>query len=114
MGRICAEGCTAHLSAPSAPAALPHCCGRQAGVEARIEQADLLTLRADAFPPHTAVFCYLLPAGLAKLAPLLREVLATRRCALCTLRWPAPGLEDLRLEAPPGTAFHVYCSPGTR
>mmetsp|Transcript_28177 Transcript_28177/g.70675 ORF Transcript_28177/g.70675 Transcript_28177/m.70675 type:complete len:137 (-) Transcript_28177:146-556(-) len=86
---------------------------RKASADVSIEQGDLLALPAARFAPGTVIFCYLLPAGLAKIAPLLREVLGTVPAALATLRWAMPGLEDLRLDAP-DKGFRVYCSQRVR
>eukprot|EP00873_Tetraselmis_striata_P019093 jgi/Tetstr1/439357/TSEL_027792.t1 len=86
---------------------------RKASADVSIEQGDLLALPAARFAPGTVIFCYLLPAGLAKIAPLLREVLGAVPAALATLRWAVPGLEDLRLDAP-DKGFRVYCSQRVR
>lgn len=73
------------------------------------------------------IFCYLLPAGLQKLAAMLRQALTTRRCALTTITWAVPGLEDLLSSEGPSAmpfgpnhlgvgelssskGFYVYCS----
>eukprot|EP00873_Tetraselmis_striata_P027769 jgi/Tetstr1/448033/TSEL_035334.t1 len=85
----------------------------RASADVSIEQGDLLALPAARFAPGTVIFCYLLPAGLAKIAPLLREVLGAVPAALATLRWAVPGLEDLRLDAP-DKGFRVYCSQRVR
>ena len=71
-----------------------------------------MTLQARQFDAGTVVFCYLLPGGLSKLMPVLREVLERRDCVLTTLTWPVPGLDDRLCSSTDG--FHIYCSDAPR
>ena len=100
-------------------ALLPCCCFswgvlHQAKADVCIEQADIMELSSGKFEAGTVVFCYLLPAGLEKLRPMLRETLERRECVLTTLTWPVPGLDDLLSSSSSGAGFHVYCSTHKR
>eukprot|EP00192_Tetraselmis_astigmatica_P019198 CAMPEP_0117667046 /NCGR_PEP_ID=MMETSP0804-20121206/10736_1 /TAXON_ID=1074897 /ORGANISM="Tetraselmis astigmatica, Strain CCMP880" /LENGTH=226 /DNA_ID=CAMNT_0005474703 /DNA_START=59 /DNA_END=739 /DNA_ORIENTATION=+ len=82
---------------------------KQARADIFVEQADILSIPPERFGEGAVVFCYLLPAGLQKMAAALRCAVANQRCAVVTVTWAAPGLEGLLAEGPSGAGFHVYC-----